>query len=80
MSRSQPYVYSSLDQSRREVRLIKVLNIGEIFFVTETIESDPELYVNPDKVRAIEDDISLRCAISHVSLEDRPLYVALSYT
>jgi hypothetical protein len=80
MSQSQPYVYRPLDQSRREIRLIKVLNIGEIFFTTEIIESDPELYSNPARVRAIEDDIPLRCAISQVSLEDRPLYAALSYT
>jgi hypothetical protein len=69
-----------LDKSRREIRLITVLNIGEIFIVTETIESDPELYGNPNRVRAIEDNIPLRCAISQVSLEDRPLYAALSYT
>jgi hypothetical protein len=80
MSQSQPYVYRSLDQSRREIRLIDVLNIHEILFVTKTIESDSELNGDPDRVRAIEDDIPLRCAINQVSLEDRPLYAALSYT
>ena len=58
MSQSQPYVYRPLDKSRREIRLITVLNIGEIFFVTETTGSDPELYGNPNRVRAIEDKYS----------------------
>jgi hypothetical protein len=79
MTQSQAYVYRSLDQSRKEIRLIKILNLDEILFVTETIESDPELHGDPDRVKAIEDDIAVRCAISQVSLEDRPVYAALSY-
>jgi hypothetical protein len=80
MSQSQPYIYHSLDQSRREVRLVRVLNLDEILFVTKTIESDLELHGDPDRVRAIEADIPIRCAINHVSLEDRPVYAALSYS
>jgi hypothetical protein len=80
MSQSQPYIYRPLDQSRREIRLIQILNPDEISSVTEIIESDPELHGNPDRVRVIEADIAVRCAINRVSLEDRPVYAALSYT
>lgn len=80
MSQSQPYVYRPPDRSRREIRLIKLLNLDAILFVTETIESDPILQRDPDRVRSIEDDIPVRCAISHVSLEDKPVYATLSYT
>lgn len=80
MSQTKPYVYHSLDQSKGEIRLIKILNLDEILFVTETIESDIELYGNLDRVRAIEIDFPLRCAMSQVSLENKPVYAALSYT
>lgn len=73
-------MYRPLDRSRREIRLIKLLNLDATLFVTETIESDPILQRDPDRVRSIEDDIPVRCAISHVSLEDKPVYVTLSYT
>jgi hypothetical protein len=79
MSQRQPYTYRSLDQSRREIRLVDILNLEDTLFVTNTIESDPELHGNPDRVRAIEFDIPIRCSINHVSLEDKPVYAALSY-
>lgn len=74
------YVYRPLDCSRREIRLIELVNLDEILSVTETIESDPILHRDPDRVRSVEDNFSVRCVISHVSLEDKPTYVALSYT
>lgn len=80
MIQSKPYVFRPLDQSRREIRLIELLNLDELLSVTEAIESDPILHRDPDIVRSIEDDIPIRCAISHVSLDDKPVYVAFSYT
>ncbi|MCJ1345953.1 hypothetical protein MMC31_004163 [Peltigera leucophlebia] len=74
------YVYRPLDWSRREIRLIELVNLDEILSVTETIESDPILHRDPDRVRSVEDNFPVRCVISHVSLEDKPTYVALSYT
>lgn len=76
----QPYSYRPLDRSRKEIRLIFVVNQDEIQFLAETINADPEVSSDLASVRSLEDTYPVCCTIQHVSLEDKPAYAALSYT
>jgi hypothetical protein len=76
----QPYSYRPLDRSRKEIRLIFVVNQDEIQFLAETINADPEVSSDLASVRSLEGTYPVCCTIQHVSLEDKPAYAALSYT
>jgi hypothetical protein len=68
----QPYSYRPLDRSRKEIRLIFVVNQDEIQFLAETINADPEVSSDLASVRSLEGTYPVCCTIQHVSLEDKP--------
>jgi hypothetical protein len=63
----QPYSYRPLDRSRKEIRLIFVVNQDEIQFLAETINADPEVSSDLASVRSLEDTYPVCCTIQHVS-------------
>jgi hypothetical protein len=65
MEGGQTYRYRPLDESRNEMRLLRIKSPGSDYSVLRGFK--------PNQNR-------LRTCIDHVSLDERPTYVALSYT
>ncbi|KAH8649734.1 heterokaryon incompatibility protein-domain-containing protein [Tricladium varicosporioides] len=80
MSTVQPYLYSPLVESKHEIRLVYIFNLEEISFLAKTIKDNPDLQDDPDRIREIENAFPVKCTINSHSLDEKPGYVALSYT
>ncbi|KIW00860.1 uncharacterized protein PV09_07617 [Verruconis gallopava] len=76
---SMDFVYSPLDRSAKEIRLIKLTNLDAILELNNVILDNPELAQNPELRRSIEDDVPIRCIMYHVSHKQDLTYPALSY-
>jgi hypothetical protein len=76
----QPYKYRPLDKSKSEIRLIFVVNHELLQFLADTINKDPEVSSDLERVRYLEGEYPAHCLIQHVSLDSKPEYAALSYT
>jgi hypothetical protein len=76
----QPYKYRPLDRSKNEIRLIFVFNHELLQFLADTINKDPEVSSDLERVRYLEDEYPVHCLIQHVPLSSKPAYAALSYT
>ena len=77
---NQSYKYNPLDRTKREIRLVRIKGFVEVTaFIRNPIASD--LLERDDVFRAmIEKDFPMQCSIEHASLDDKPPYIALSYT
>ena len=77
---NQSYKYNPLDRTKREIRLVRIKGFVEVTaFIRDPIASD--LLERDDVFRAmIEKDFPMQCSIEHASLDDKPPYIALSYT
>ena len=65
----QAFQYSPLDLTKREIRLLHLLPIGDpLSEASATGES-----------AAPSENARIRCHLKHVNLDDRPSYTALSY-
>ncbi|KAI9774770.1 MAG: hypothetical protein M1839_001637 [Geoglossum umbratile] len=77
---NQFYKYHPLDRTKREIRLVRIKDFVRVTaFTRDPIASD--LYERDDVYRTmIEKDFPIQCSIEHAFLDDKPPYVALSYT
>jgi hypothetical protein len=88
-----PYRYRPLDKQRREIRLISILNAKEV--LQDAYSRDnctpggvrgleqhlPYGYIPMGTgVIRITPWVPIRCEIEHISLDQNPKYVAVSYT
>lgn len=80
MDVNQPYGYRPLNRAKREIRLVHIKNSVELTsFTHDPVVSD--LLEKDEVTRAnIEKGFPVQCSIVHASLDDKPAYIALSYT
>ena len=69
-------MYRPLDRSRREIRLIEILNPDRLLSVVDAVRAHG---LDPDRIAFIEEFEPIRCRIRHRSLDNNPAYSAVSY-